>query len=73
MTTAEYLKNTKEHPQNPFSSSMTRNLKKFCTSRIKKSHNNYIIADRHSQVFAEKNKEEIPDNMKDTFTSSTLR
>ena len=38
-TTNEYLKKyRKNHPQNPFASSLAKNLKKFCTSRRKKGH-----------------------------------
>ena len=53
-TTVEYLNNFKdEHPQNPFSHSITKNFKKFCTSRIKKSHNSYQIAEKKSLILNE--------------------
>ena len=50
-TTAEFLKSFKEsHPSNPFSSSFLKNFKKFCMSRVKKSHNSYKIGESKSFV-----------------------
>ncbi len=41
-TTREYLKKySHQHPQNPFHQNFIKNLKKFCTSTKKKSHQNY--------------------------------
>jgi len=43
-TTNEYLKKyRKNHPQNPFASSLAKNLKKFCTSRRKKGHMGHSV------------------------------
>ena len=43
-TTAEYLKHfSKDHPKNPFRGKVMQNIKKFCTSRKKKSHMNYSV------------------------------
>ena len=43
-TTNEYLKKYKKnHPTNPFHSSLFKNFKKFCTSRKKKGHLNFSV------------------------------